>query len=111
MVEHERELDEFRDFVRKHLKILAADTETTGLQMYASGFRVRLVQFGTPDEAWVIPVELGRAFENEARQALLGVSKLVFHNGVFDLQVIDKHFGIRMEDLWPKVTDTQILAK
>lgn len=111
VVEHPDDLPGFREFVRKNLRCLAVDTETTGLEMYAPGFKVRLVQFGNTREAWVLPVELGGVFVEDALKAIKALGKLVFHNGVFDLQVIDKHFGLAMEELWPRTTDTQILAK
>lgn len=109
-VESLSDLEDFRNFVRANLKGLAADSETTGLDMYSDDFRLRLVQFGTPDEAYVIPVELGGQFVDDARKALLGVEKLVFQNGGFDLQVFDQHLDLPMEKLWPRVLDTKILA-
>ncbi|APC43365.1 DNA polymerase I [Mycobacterium phage Sabinator] len=110
VVENEDDLWGFRDFVRAHLGFLGLDTETTGLDIYSDGFRCRLVQFGTPNEAWVIPVELGPRYEEEARQALRNVKGFVLHNASYDLQVIERTLGIPMEDMWPKVTDTKILA-
>lgn len=109
-VESLSDLEDFRNFVRANLKGLAADSETTGLDMYSDDFRLRLVQFGTPDEAYVIPVEHGGQFVDDARKALLGVEKLVFQNGGFDLQVFDQHLDLPMEKLWPRVLDTKILA-
>lgn len=110
-VETEDDLDTFRDFVRRNLRALAADSETTSLHMYAPGFKTRLVQFGNPWEAWVIPVEHGGIFKEEARRALVAAQSLIFHNGMFDLQVFDREFGLPLEDMWPKTTDTQIIAK
>lgn len=110
-VETEDDLEKFQDFVRANLHALACDSETTGLFMYAPGFRTRLVQFGTPTEAYVIPVEKGGAFWHAARHALKVVEKLVFHNAGFDLQVFDREFGLKLEDMWPKTLDTQIQAK
>lgn len=109
-VETTGDLEAFRNFVRANLKALGADSEATGLDMYSEGFRLRTVQFGNLNEAYVIPVELGGQFVDDARKALLGVDKLVFQNGGFDLQVFDQHLDIKMEDLWPKVLDTRILA-
>ena len=109
-VESLDDLEDFRNFVRANLKGLAVDSETTGLDMYSPNFKVRLVQFGTPTEAYVIPVEYGGRFVEDTRRTLLGVQRLVFQNGVFDLQVFDRHLDVRMEKLWPKVLDTKILA-
>jgi DNA polymerase-1 len=111
VVETEDDLEGFRDFIRGNLRFLGLDTETTGLEMYSSDFRCRTVQFGTPDEAWVIPVERGGRFHEDVRVALESVQGFVFHNAAFDLQVIEQTFGIPMEQMWPKTTDTQILAK
>lgn len=110
VAESDEDMDDFREFVRRNLKALAADSETTGLDTYAKGHRVRLWQFGNTNESWVLPVERGGQFAEDARRTLLGVRKLVFQNASFDLQEADKHLGIPMEKLWPKVLDTKILA-
>lgn len=110
VVQNEDDLEGFRDFIRGNLRILGLDTETTGLGIYQEGFRVRLVQFGTPYESWVVPAELGPRFQEDIRTALRGVDRFVLQNASFDLQVIEKTLGIPMEELWPKVTDTKILA-
>lgn len=111
VAETPEDLELFRDFVRSHLGVLAVDTETTGLDIYSDEFRCRLVQFGTQDEAWVIPVELGGRFLSDAQVALRSVGKLIIHNASYDLQVIDRTLDVRMEELWPKVVDTQTIAK
>lgn len=111
VVENEADLEGFRDFIRRNLKGLAVDSETTGLDTYTPGNRLRLVQFGHRTEAWVVPVERGERFREDARRALLGINRLVIHNAAFDLNVFDRHLGIPQEQLWPKVLDTQILAK
>ena len=110
VVESEDDLDRFRDFIRENLRLLACDSETTGLDMYSTGFRLRVVQFGNHEEAWVVPVERGGRYADDVRKALHGVQRLVFHNASFDLQVFDRHLSVPMESLWPKVHDTRILA-
>lgn len=57
VVENEADLEGFRDFIRRNLKGLAVDSETTGLDTYTPGNRLRLVQFGHRTEAWVVPVD------------------------------------------------------
>lgn len=108
--ETEQDLDKFRDFVRRNLRVLACDSEATGLKIHSKDFRLRLVQFGTPYEAWVIPVELGGEFVRVVIQTLRAVDKLIFQNGMYDLQVFDKCLGVRLEELWPKVMDTKLYA-
>jgi DNA polymerase-1 len=110
VVESEDDLEGFRDFIRANLRILGCDSETTGLDIFSDTFKCRLVQFGTSTESWVIPVERGGAFEDAAIRSLRGVQKLIFQNAAYDLQVFDRCLNLPMEELWPKVIDTKILA-
>lgn len=110
VVERAEDLESFRDFVRGNLRCLAVDSETTGLKIYTPEFQVRLVQFGNRDEAYVIPVEYGGQFVEDVIRALHGIQRLVLHNASFDLQVFDQRLGVKMEDLWPKTTDTKIIG-
>ena len=110
VVETADDLGEFREFIKANRRVLAVDSETTGLDIYSEGFRCRVVQFGNRDEAWVIPVERGDMFKLYVTSALRVIERLVFHNASYDLQVFDRCLGVPMESLWPKVTDTRILA-
>ncbi|MGW2919496.1 DNA polymerase [Streptomyces angustmyceticus] len=109
VIESERDLPGFEEFVSRH-RILGFDTETTGLDWWAPDFRCRLAQFGTGAETWVVPVELGPAFAEAVRRALLRLEWLVAHNGTFDLHVAEVALGIPMEELAPKMWDTRLLA-
>ncbi|AEK08692.1 DNA polymerase I [Mycobacterium phage Koko] len=112
VVEDPEDLEGFRDFIKANKHCLAVDTETTGLDIYSPEFRCRLVQFGNQDEAWVLPVdESPTQLQHETRLALEHLDKIVMQNASYDLQVLDQTMGIKMEDLWPKILDTQILAK
>ncbi|AHG23826.1 DNA polymerase I [Mycobacterium phage EagleEye] len=111
VVERDEDLAEFRDFVRAHKRCLAVDTETTGLDIYSDTFRCRLVQFGTQSEAWVLPVELGGGVPENVIGALYELDKVVMQNASYDLQVLERIGYVFMEDMWPKIIDTQILAK
>lgn len=110
VVEHEDDLEGFRDFIRANINFLGLDSETTGLDIYGSSFRCRLVQFGNARESWVVPVELGGRFEGDVCVALRSVQGFVLQNASYDLQVFEQTLGIPMEEMWPKVTDTKILA-
>lgn len=110
VVETEDDLLPFRNFIRGNLRVLGLDSETTGLDIYDDKFRCRLVQFGTPRESWVVPVEKGPEFKAEVVNALKWVKRFILHNAMFDLQVFDRTLGVPMEELWPKVTDTKILS-
>jgi len=110
VVQTEDDLDMFSEFIASNIGQLSVDSETTGLDIYSSRFKIRLVQFGHATEAWVVPVELGGAFEDIVIWALLTVKKLILQNAAYDLQVFDQTLGVKQEELWPKVTDTKILA-
>lgn len=87
---------------------LALDTETTGLGIFGKGFNVRLVQFGNTREAWVLQAAL---FEGFIISAIRRHAKWVLHNAAFDLQVLDRVYGITIEEMTPKVADTIIMSK
>ena len=110
VVEHPDDLPLFRDFIGTNKQVLGVDSETSGLDIYNAGFKLRTVQFGNRNEAWVVPAELGPQFESDIRIAIGYLDKLIFHNASFDLQVFEKTLGIGMTEMWPKVVDTKILA-
>ena len=110
VVQTEDDLDGFQTFIAKNAGTLAVDSETTGLDIYSNRFKLRLVQFGTSTEAWVIPVQLGGSYEDVVVWALETAQYIVLQNASFDLQVFEQTLGVKMEGLWPKVIDTKILA-
>lgn len=89
-------------------KPLALDTETTGLGVFGAGFGVRLIQIGDEREAWVLQASL---FADWATTAIRRHKQWILHNAAYDLQVLDKVYGITLEELTPKVVDTIILSK
>lgn len=111
VLEDPKDVDEFTTWIRQR-QLVGFDTEATGLDWWNAGrgFRLRLVQFGTESEAYVIPVELGEPFAQAVRDALSTVEYLVAHNGTYDLHVIEACLGIPMEELAPRMWDTKILA-
>lgn len=109
-VEIPEDLEQFRNFIRRNLRALGVDTEATGLDIYSDTFRLRTVQFGNKQEAWVIPVELGPVFQDDARKAIKGIQQLIFHNASFDIQVLSHHMDFDLSYLWAKTLDTKVLA-
>lgn len=112
-MERAEDLAEFREWVRQRAErqdVVAFDTETSDLHVFGKGHRLRLVQFGTSDEAWIIPAEYGREFRAAAADALRALPRLVAHNAPFDALVTDRHLGVPLENLWPRVRDTRIYA-
>lgn len=105
--EHRDELDLF--YVMLHTTaVIGLDTETTGLNIYSAGFACRLVQFGNAREAWVLRADL---FGAEIREVLADQSNtFVAHNATFDLLVLDRVGFASLDELGPRVYDTQVLA-
>ncbi|UQI44661.1 DNA polymerase [Streptomyces sp. HU2014] len=112
-MEAESDLTAFRSFVLANQRLLAHDSETTGLDWWNAGtgtFRTRLWQFGTDGEAYVIPVESGQPYRAAVRWALRTARRLIAHNATYDLHVAEQCLGIRMEELAPKSWDTKLFA-
>ena len=97
----------FSDFLAQGDKVLGLDTETSGLDLYSTGYQLRLVQIGNAREAWVIRPDL---FRSQIAAALRQPRLFTVHNAPFDLQVIDRHLGVKIEELGPRTFDTRILA-
>jgi DNA polymerase-1 len=91
--------------LRKSGRTWAADTETTGLNVFQDGFRVRLVQVGTTDEAWVLRPEWF------AEQIRYYVSDAWWHNSTYDALAMEQALGIPYEQTGATAQDTQILAQ
>jgi DNA polymerase-1 len=111
------DLMEFKDWVWQANKRgpIALDTETTGLDIYSPGYRLRTIQFGDARTGWVILWELGGWFQHFARRALDFITKVQIHNAPFDWAVLDRHasgdgFSASIETLAPKTIDTRLKA-
>lgn len=86
---------------------VAFDTETSGINVYAEGFALRLCQFGTTDEAYVWRP---RHFPGLAR--LVTTTRPVWYwNAEFDTRTLSRVTGIPLHELWGYVMDAQILAR
>jgi DNA polymerase-1 len=105
--ERREDLVAFRSFLAQGDPVLGLDSETSGLDIYAPGFALRLVQFGNADEAWVLDAE---QFADDIRDALRQPRHFALHHAPFDLQVFDRHLGVRIEELADRCFDTRIWA-
>lgn len=105
--ERRSELAGFDAFLAQGDPILGLDTETTGLGIYERDFQVRLVQIGNAREAWVLRADL---FSDVISRALRQPRAFVCHNAPYDLQVLDRTLGVRLEELANRVHDTRILS-
>jgi DNA polymerase-1 len=102
-----RDLFGFEEFLRRGDKVLGFDTETTGLDVFARDHEVRLVQFGNRDQAWVLRADL---FGDLIRRVLRQPRAFTAHNAPYDLLVVDRHLGVKVEELAGRVFDTRVLA-
>lgn len=85
---------------------LAVDTETSGLSPWKE--RIRLVQFGDTETAWVMRTDrwLGVALEalNKTND------RIVFHNASFDIHFLERAFGELWGNKWSQTFDTSIMS-
>ncbi|UBI09996.1 DNA polymerase [Corynebacterium coyleae] len=108
VVETRDELEAVWEWLEKNQgETFAVDTETTGLDIFSDGFKVRTIQIGVRLEAWVIPVIETDFCKGDVERLLLD-RDLTLHNATYDLLAIRRFFGVSLD--WKKVTDTKILA-
>ena len=87
---------------------LAVDTETTGLDPLAPGFRLRMVQFGDLDAGWALDFQRWRGVVEDAFGWLHANGTVsVFHNANYDVAVLASQ-GVKMN--WDLIGDTYVLA-
>ena len=107
--EEPEELGEFMRWIEPlYTSPVAVDTETTGLDIFSDGYRVRTIQFGTTTEAWVIPIELGDDFREVGVSALTRLDRMIFQNAAFDVISLRQALGVSLD--WDRILDTKILA-
>ncbi|WP_431911627.1 DNA polymerase [Nonomuraea jabiensis] len=110
VVETEADLPAFADWAQQHREF-GFDNETTSLDIYKPGFRLRASQFSAGAETWFLPVERHPRFAWYVEKTLRWAEKLYIHNAPFDLQVADRCLGVPLGELFPKTTDTGVLSR
>lgn len=81
---------------RRPRNVIGLDTETSGLDPYAPGARLRLVQFGDGDQGWAVPWEDWRGLALEVLADWQG--DWTGHNiASFDVKWIEEHSPHRFE--------------
>ena len=96
---------DLRDWLYRQ-PVVAVDTETTGLDIYSADYRVRLTQFGTTTEAWVLPTEGWEGYLNTLIAGYPG--KILMHNARFDIESL-RAVGVTVP--WSQVDDTMIALR
>lgn len=94
---------EFKNFVDRN-PVLAIDTETTGLNIYAPDFQLRLAQISNGREAWVLRADSHLDLINYAAFA----RSLLVHNAGFDLAVLDRCAGVPLDHTCTTATTVDI---
>lgn len=105
--EHREDLAGFDAFLSRGPRPIGFDTETSGLDIFGREHALRLAQFGDDREAWVLRADL---FSGDIIQALTRPLDLTAHNAAYDALVVDRHLGVRLETLMPRLADTRIMA-
>lgn len=96
---------ELRDWLYRQPSV-AVDTETTGVDIHAPNYRVRLLQFGNATEAWVLPTEGWEGLAAQLFRTYPG--RLIFHNSSFDVRSLQR---VGVEVPWAQVDDTMIAMR
>ena len=97
----------FAEWLRATDGPIAVDTETTGLDIYSSNYKVRLIQFGDRDIAYVLDP---RKHRKEIDSVWASGHKFILHNAPFDLLSMDRTGIVKLETLSGRVFDTKIMA-
>lgn len=85
-----RDLREAREFVGDH-SALAMDTESSGINCYRRGWRLRSFQFSNADVSFVIPAK----YKSFIWWVMTSGVQLIGHNGPHDVRCVDHHLGRR----------------
>jgi DNA polymerase I len=99
------DLSEAYDLYRNTDVFWAADTETTGLNQFKSDFRIRIVQVGTFDKAWILRPE----WHMNHIAALTGQDgrPTWWHNWVYDALAMEQSLGLNFDDTFSGAQDTE----
>lgn len=88
-----KDLREVRDFIGDSV-YLGMDTESTGINCYRRGWKLRTVQYGNGTNSYVIPARFRNLIAWAARRSRRdGVLKLIGHNGPHDARCVDAWLG------------------
>lgn len=79
---------ELKDFIRAR-RVIAIDTESTGLNCYHPQWTLRTVQCGNAVDSYVVPARFRRLIKWIMSQDIQWIG----HNGPHDIRCIDAHLG------------------
>ncbi|MEW6736175.1 MAG: DNA polymerase [Acidobacteriota bacterium] len=88
---------------------IGIDTETTGLDPFNS--RIRLIQLGTAEQAFIIDLFRTPAFAAALKPLLTAARpSKVFHNAKFDLKMISHHLGFEVNSIFDTMLASQLIS-
>ena len=87
--------------------ILGLDIETSGLDAFKPGSRIRSIQIGDQKHGWFVPYELWGGAALECLNAWEG--RIALHNSTFDTKFLQRHAG--WEVPWDRIDDTMIMSQ
>lgn len=88
-------------------EVLGLDTETSGLDPYEPGAKLRTIQIGDHKTGWCVPWELWGGVALECLNAYEG--RIALHNVAFDSRWLSMHAGWKVP--WHRTDDTMIMAQ
>lgn len=107
LVESIDDLFDMKRWFGERRDIMGLDTETSGLDPWAPGAKLRLVQIGDHREGWAVPWERWGGAAIELMDAWKGGFTL--HNASFDAKWLKVHADWEMP--WDRTDDTMIMAQ
>ena len=90
--------------------VIGVDTETTSLSPFEGA--VRLLQFATPEQSFVIDLFEFPALEHRGVRELLSSAHpiKVFHNAKFDLKMFLHHFNLEVRGVFDTLLASQLIG-
>ncbi|MEK6322421.1 MAG: DNA polymerase [Acidobacteriota bacterium] len=109
LVNTEPALEKALEAISRH-QIIGVDTETTSLDPFRGG--VRLLQFATPEQGFVIDLFQLPALKHAGLRELLSSTKpiKVFHNAKFDVKMLLHHFDLEARGLFDTLLASQLIG-
>jgi DNA polymerase I len=101
------DLFDMKRWLGERRDVMGLDTETSGLDPYVSGAKLRLIQIGDHKSGWAVPWEGWGGAAIECMNAWKG--QFTLHNASFDAKWLKQHANWDMP--WDRTDDTMIMAQ
>lgn len=101
------DLFDLKRWLGERRDVMGLDTETSGLDPYVAGAKLRLIQIGDHHTGWAIPWDGWGGAALECMNAWKG--RFTLHNASFDAKWLKEHANWDMP--WDRTDDTMIMAQ